>query len=61
MQTTQQNNTTCKVSSDLFSAMIHVLYYNFMQSVKHNQHNESCFDLFDAVSNNKSIVLTLSA
>ena len=59
MQTTQQNNTTCKVSSDLFSAMVHVL--NLMQSIKHIQHNDSYFESFDAVSNDKSIVLTQSA
>ena len=61
MQTTQQNNTKYKVSSDLFSAKIHVLNYNFVPSIKHMQHNESCFELFDEVSNNKGIVLTQSA
>ena len=53
------NNTACKVPSDLYSAMIHLL--NLMQSIKHIQHNESCFELFDAVSNDKNIVLTQSA
>ena len=57
MQTTQQ--TTCKVSSDLFSAMIHVL--NLIQSIKHIQDNDSYFELFDGVSNDKSIVVTQSA
>ena len=61
MQTTQQNITTDKVSTDLFSAKIHVLDYNFMPSIKHMQDNESCFELFDAVSNDKNIVLTQSA